>query len=66
LIPLNQLARRWVELDPAMETVVFCRTGSRSGQAAELLRSAGFKQVKNLRGGINAWAREVDPSMPEY
>jgi adenylyltransferase/sulfurtransferase len=66
LIPLGQLAARLSELDSAQEMVVFCKMGSRSARALELLVSAGFRKVKNLRGGINAWAREVDPSMPVY
>lgn len=66
LIPLGQLAAHLSELDTADEIVVFCRTGARSGQAVELMVSAGFRKVKNLKGGINAWAREVDPKLPVY
>ncbi|MDR3573022.1 MAG: molybdopterin-synthase adenylyltransferase MoeB [Anaerolineaceae bacterium] len=66
LIPLGQLAGRLSELDSAEEIVLFCKMGSRSVRALELLYSAGFRKVKNLRGGINAWARKVDPSMPVY
>ncbi len=66
LIPLGQLASRLSELDSAKEMVVFCKGGTRSARALELLVSAGFKKVKNLKGGINAWAREIDPSLPEY
>jgi adenylyltransferase/sulfurtransferase len=66
LIPLGQLAARLSELDSAQEMVVFCKAGTRSARALELLVSAGFRKVKNLQGGINAWAREVDPSMPIY
>lgn len=65
-IPLGQLAARLSELDSAEEMVVFCKGGTRSARALELLASAGFKKVKNLKGGINAWAREVDPSLPIY
>jgi adenylyltransferase/sulfurtransferase len=46
--------------------VLFCKSGNRSTRALELLTSAGFKRVKNLKGGINAWAREVDKSLPVY
>jgi adenylyltransferase/sulfurtransferase len=46
--------------------VVFCKAGTRSARALELLASAGFRKVKNLKGGINAWARQVDPSLPIY
>jgi adenylyltransferase/sulfurtransferase len=66
LIPLGQLAGRLSELDSAEEMVIFCKSGTRSARALELLVSAGFRRVKNLKGGINAWAREVDPSLPVY
>jgi molybdopterin/thiamine biosynthesis adenylyltransferase/rhodanese-related sulfurtransferase len=66
LIPLDQLARRMAALDRSKETILFCRTGGRSRRAAVLLHSAGFERVRNLAGGINAWAREVDPTMLEY
>jgi len=66
LIPLGELAGHLSELDSADEIVLFCKMGSRSIRALELLYSAGFRKVKNLRGGINAWARKVDPSMPVY
>ncbi len=66
LIPLGQLAARLSELDSAEEMVLFCKSGTRSARALELLVSAGFRKIKNLKGGINAWAREVDPSLPIY
>jgi adenylyltransferase/sulfurtransferase len=66
LIPLGQLAARLSELDSANEMVVFCKGGTRSARALELLASAGFRKVKNLKGGINAWAEDVDPSLPIY
>ena len=66
LIPLGQLASRLSELDSAEEMVLFCKSGTRSARALELMVSAGFRKVKNLKGGINAWAREVDPSKPIY
>jgi molybdopterin/thiamine biosynthesis adenylyltransferase/rhodanese-related sulfurtransferase len=65
-IPLGTLASRLSELDSAQEMVVFCKAGTRSARALELLVSAGFKKVKNLKGGINAWAKEVDKSLPIY
>jgi len=65
-IPLGQLASRLSELDSAREMVVFCKAGTRSARALELLVSAGFKKVKNLKGGINAWAKEVDTTLPIY
>jgi adenylyltransferase/sulfurtransferase len=66
LIPLGQLAARLSELDSADEMVVFCKGGTRSARALEVLASAGFRKVKNLKGGINAWAEQVDPSLPVY
>ncbi len=65
-IPLGQLAARLAELNSADDMVVFCKGGTRSARALELLASAGFKKVKNLKGGINSWAKEVDPSLPVY
>ncbi len=65
-IPLGQLAARLSELDSAEDMVVFCKAGTRSARALELLVSAGFKKVKNLKGGINAWAKEVDTNLPIY
>ena len=65
-IPLGQLAARLSELDSADDMVLFCKSGARSTRALELLTSAGFKKVKNLKGGINAWAKEVDKSLPIY
>ncbi len=65
-IPLGQLAGRLVELDSADDMAVFCKSGTRSMRALELLSGAGFKKVRNLKGGINAWAKEVDASLPIY
>ncbi|HSM71775.1 MAG TPA: molybdopterin-synthase adenylyltransferase MoeB [Anaerolineales bacterium] len=65
-IPLGELAGRLSELDSADEMVIFCKSGTRSARGLELLASAGFKKVKNLKGGINAWANEVDTSLPLY
>lgn len=66
LIPIDQLPERINELDSAREMVVYCRSGARSGRAVELLKSVGFRKVKNLVGGILRWADEVDPSLPKY
>ncbi|MBE0671927.1 MAG: molybdopterin-synthase adenylyltransferase MoeB [Anaerolineales bacterium] len=65
-IPLGQLAGRLSELNSADDMVVFCKGGTRSTRALELLASAGFKKVKNLKGGINAWAKDVDTNLPVY
>ena len=54
------------ELDTVDEIVVHCHFGGRSAKAVEFLRKAGFKKVKNLAGGIDAWSQDVDPSCPRY
>ena len=66
LLPLKQLTARMGELDKSEEIVVYCHVGVRSTQAVSLLRRAGFSSVRNLQGGIDAWAREVDRQMPRY
>jgi adenylyltransferase/sulfurtransferase len=66
LIPLGSLAAEMHQLDSAEEIVLFCKSGSRSARALELLAGAGFRKLKNLKGGINAWAAEVDPRLPVY
>lgn len=66
LIPMGQVASRIAELDSAAETVVICHRGGRSMQVAGLLEQLGFPNVINLAGGVDAWARSVDPSMPVY
>lgn len=65
-IPLGELAAHLHELNSAEEMVVLCKSGTRSARALELLAGAGFRKVKNLRGGINAWAQRVDPALPVY
>ncbi len=66
LIPLQQLPARLKELDPSRDTVVHCRTGVRSARAIEIMRTAGFQKLRNLKGGIHAWADEVDPAVVKY
>jgi adenylyltransferase/sulfurtransferase len=65
-LPLGQLAGRMSELDPTQEIVIFCKSGIRSARALEILLSAGFRKVRHLKGGINAWASAIDPRMPVY
>ena len=66
LIPQGQVIDRMGELDTAREMVVQCRTGGRSAQIVQLLTQHGFSKLYNLDGGINRWAREVDPNIPRY
>jgi adenylyltransferase/sulfurtransferase len=66
LIPLGELPSRMSELDSADEIVLQCKSGGRSAKALKLLREAGFSKLVNLEGGIQAWAEEIDHSMPKY
>lgn len=66
LLPMAEVPKRLAELDPQSETVVICHHGGRSMQVAMFLEKQGFKRVHNLAGGLDAWARSVDPSMPTY
>ena len=66
LIPLGQLGHRSEELDKSKLTIMYCHSGNRSMVATRQLLSLGFKNVKNLAGGIDLWAEEVDPGMQRY
>ena len=68
LIPLSEFHTRFEELEPwrHSEIVVYCHHGIRSLHAIAQLASAGFSNLRNLSGGIDAWSREVDPSVPRY
>lgn len=66
LIPSRQLAARWGELDPTAPTVIYCHSGYRSAHARDQLRQLDFESVTSLAGGIDAWSREVDASVPRY
>ncbi len=66
LIPKGELPDHLNELSQTDEILVHCRSGVRSADAVKFLRDMGFKKAKNVKGGILAWAREVDPDMPTY
>ena len=66
LIPIGKLPERVNELNTADQIVVYCHTGVRSAQAVKFLNDLGFKKAKNLKGGIKAWAEEIDPSVQAY
>ena len=66
LIPLGDLPKRVNELNSADDIVVHCKSGMRSAKAVDFLKKAGFRKVKNLKGGILAWSDRVDPSVPKY
>ncbi|HYK53468.1 MAG TPA: rhodanese-like domain-containing protein, partial [Candidatus Eremiobacteraceae bacterium] len=65
-IPLHELSDRIGELDPKAETIVYCRSGSRSARAVEFLRRNGFANARNLEGGILRWSDDVDPKVEKY
>ena len=66
LIPLGELPNRLRELDPKQEIVVHCRSGGRSSKAVSLLQQSGFTKVRNLAGGILAWADRIDRRLTKY
>jgi sulfur-carrier protein adenylyltransferase/sulfurtransferase len=66
LIPLNELSHRLGELDKNKPIIVHCKSGGRSYQAMQLLKHEGFVSVRNLEGGITAWAQRIDLTMPTY
>jgi len=65
-IPIEELELRIEELNAQDEIVVYCHMGVRSAAVAEYLRSLGFANVRNLTGGVDSWARVIDPSMRRY
>jgi len=66
LIPLGELPQAMNQLSSADDIVVHCRSGARSARAVQFLMEMGFRKVRNLEGGILAWAERIDPSMPRY
>jgi rhodanese-related sulfurtransferase len=66
LIPLSEFNSRFNELNTDDNIIVVCHHGVRSYRVTEFLLSKGFKKVKNLQGGIDAWSQQVDPSIPLY
>lgn len=65
-IPMGEIPARWRELDPNAQIVVLCKAGSRSLRVAQFLSGQGLAKVANLSGGIDAWTRDVDPSLASY
>ena len=66
-IPMNDIPARFnQELDPEKHIVVICHHGVRSMNVTAWLRKQGFEKVQSLRGGIDRWARQVDPKVPVY
>jgi rhodanese-related sulfurtransferase len=65
-IPIEEIELRVDELNREDDIVVYCHAGVRSAAVAEYLRSLGFKRIRNLSGGLDLWARTIDPSMRRY
>jgi rhodanese-related sulfurtransferase len=66
LIPMGEVPSRFQELDPDAHIVTICHAGVRSMNVAVWLRDHGVDNVQSLRGGIDAWSREIDPNVPRY
>ncbi len=65
-IPMGQILERWPELNSEQPVICICHHGMRSMQVGLFLEKQGFQSVMNLRGGIDAWAREVAPELKRY
>jgi adenylyltransferase/sulfurtransferase len=65
-ISLAEFSKRMHELDSAREIWLYCKDGARSGKAWKMLYDAGFRKIKNVAGGIDAWSEEIDPDTPRY
>jgi len=66
LFPLSSLSQKFVELDPNQQYYIHCKSGVRSMKALKFLKEQGFKYLKSVKGGITAWANEIDPNVPKY
>ena len=66
LLPMQQIPTRLQELPTDADIVVVCHHGMRSADATAFLSQQGFKSVKNLVGGIDAWSKQIDPGVPRY
>jgi rhodanese-related sulfurtransferase len=65
-VPMNEVPERLGELSRDAETIVMCHAGGRSMRVAHFLVNQGFTNVANLAGGIDAWSRSVDATVPRY
>jgi adenylyltransferase/sulfurtransferase len=66
LLPMSVLSQRFTELDPNAQIYIHCKSGIRSLKALYFLREQGFKYLKSVKGGINAWSEEIDHNVPKY
>ncbi len=65
-LPMEEVPQRLDELRAESDIVVMCHSGGRSSRVAAFLRHKGYASVANLAGGIDAWSREIDTSVPRY
>jgi rhodanese-related sulfurtransferase len=66
LVPMREVPARLNEIDQEKDVVAICHHGGRSLQVALFLEKAGYKKLHNLVGGVDAWSRTIDPSVPLY
>lgn len=66
LIPLGEIEEHLAEIPQNEEVILYCKMGGRSMKALNALKGHGYTRLRNLKGGINAWSREVDPAVPQY
>ena len=66
VIPMGEIPERLAELPQDKPIYVLCRSGARSGRVTQFLTENGFPDVANVTGGILAWSKEIDPSVPTY
>src|SRR6185503_2169181 len=66
LLPMSELQQRFTELDPNQQYYIHCHHGGRSMRVLQFLRQQGFKYLKNVHGGIDAWSEQIDSNVPKY
>ena len=66
LTPMSRFLQYLPDLDPDIPTVIYCHTGVRSVFVASYLQNQGFAEVVSMAGGIDAWAQDIDPTIPRY
>lgn len=65
-IPKGEVIEHLGEIDTAREVIVYCKTGGRSADVTQMLREHGYVKARNMLGGINAWASQIEPDLPTY